>query len=213
MQNQALRWRKTDDTTSLAHCPEHESLELYYGRIYTTGMGYNYSTTNNLINNLKKSPNSPPNILRYKQKAITQFAEELIELLHKCDFPVALVPIPPSKTQAHPEYDDRIEQVGKLVAANLQCVRCLPLLYRTADVDSHHTTRFSRSPDDIYKDLSINEFLASDYREEGLLIVLDDVLTSGAHFAAAKRRLEWRFSTVEIAGIFWAKAQSPEEFY
>ena len=55
------RWRKTDASIWLYNCPEHESLNLLYGRIYTVGEDYSFSETNQQIKNLKIKPSAPDN--------------------------------------------------------------------------------------------------------------------------------------------------------
>ena len=122
------RWRRTDDSIWLYNCPEHKDLNLIYGRIYTVGEGYQFSETNQQISNLKIKP-SETQRLRWKRVAINKFATELTALL-RTNIPanrsMALIPIPPSKTPIHFEYDDRLLQVARAVAASLENVRCWP---------------------------------------------------------------------------------------
>lgn len=46
--------------------------------------------------------------------------------------------------------------------------------------------------------------------EPGMVAVADDLLTSGAHFRAAKRVLTWRFAGIKVVGLFLAR-RVPEE--
>ncbi len=212
-QGQELRWRKTDESNWLANCPNHESLCLFYGRIYTPRVGYDYSETNQLIANLKISPNSESWRMRYKQKAILAFADELSSFLRLYSHSsIALVPMPPSKTADHIEYDDRIDQAAKSVSRRLENIIYLPLLYRTRSVSksSYQSSGGGRSADQIYKDFAIDEDLAAQCEINTWLMIVDDVLTSGAHFAAARRRLIEQFPDAVIMGLFWAKAQSDD---
>ena len=41
--------------------------------------------------------------------------------------------------------------------------------------------------------------------EPGVAAVVDELLTSGAHFRAAKRVLTWRFAGIEVVGLFLAR--------
>jgi hypothetical protein len=205
-------WRKTDSSTELFHCPDHQDFSLYYARIYTINEGYDYSETNNLILNLKMSVDSSSNRLSYKKEAIGRFAREVSIFLERIKVPITLVPMPPSKTASHPLYDDRIVQVALQVAEAVEMVRWSPILYRTRDVESHHMSSSARDTEKIYRDLPLNEPFASSFLEDTPLVLIDDVLTSGAHFTAAKRRLEARFSNTRVGGIFWAKAQAAKDF-
>jgi hypothetical protein len=218
----AYRWRKTDESIDLVHCSDHEQRSLYYGRIYTIKQGYQYSETNNYIYNLKISNSdiqTNPRRKRYKLEAIEQFAKEitaLIQALRQDDDsinPLLLVPMPPSKKPSDPEYDDRMEQVGKLVADTLENVLCLPVLSMAQSVESYHSRSDARNPEQIYQLLKLDPNLLHNYSEHSNIALIDDVLTSGAHYAAATRRLEEFFANVRVIGIFWAKAMSsPEEY-
>lgn len=205
-----LRWRKTDESDFLAHCPDHPAQFLYYARIYTVRRGFEFSQTNQLIVNLKKSPQAPSNQLYYKQNAIKQFAREVIALLRDQLDPtqsLTLVPIPPSKTRSHPEYDDRVEQVAQTVAQALPNVTNLPLLDLTADMESYHGRSDRRDPDQLYEQLQVQPTLID--RCSGMIALLDDVLTSGAHFTAARRRILEACPAASVIGLFWAKSVSP----
>lgn len=208
--DQGLRWRKTDESDWLANCPRHEELWLVYGRTYTPRADYSYSTTNQYIWNLKIPPNSGNSRLTYKRDAILNFTAELCGfLLRYPGITAALVPMPPSKASGHSDYDDRMDQVALKTSNQVDGICFMPLLYRTRSVESvHQCTSGRRSPDEIYQDLSINEAIAYSYQPETPLILIDDVLTSGAHFSAARRRLLERFPEADVRGIFWAKAQT-----
>lgn len=211
-----LRWHKTDESDSLYHCPEHKSLLLIYGRIYTIGMGYAHSETNQLVLNLKKSPvNSSEAELRYKQRAIEKFASEVVGLFARIIGPypnelAALVPMPPSKTTGHPAYDDRMDKVAKKVSQEFPNVRYWPLLKGTKSVGSAHSGAGSREPEDIFKVIEVDKAEVPNYQKDEVIYIFDDVLTSGAHFTAARRRILEHFPSEGIGGLFWAKAQDPQ---
>lgn len=206
---QELRWRRTDESDWLAHCSKHEYLRLFYGRIYTARQDYRYSETNDLIWNLKIGPNEQHR-LRYKQCAIAQFAQEVIDLFRWSVPPqisLVLVPIPPSKTQGHSKYDDRIKVVANKVMESCQNVRSLPILSTTQDRPASHLNMGSRDANEIYNSITVDKNLISCYQQGDILVVLDDVLTSGASFSAARRHLQETFPDATIDGLFWAKAQ------
>jgi predicted amidophosphoribosyltransferase len=203
------RWRRTDDSVWLRNCPEHKEFNLIYGRIYTVGEGYQFSDTNQQISNLKIKP-SETQRLRWKRIAINKFADELTALL-KANIPsdrsLALIPIPPSKTSSHPEYDDRLLQVARAVAAKLASVRCWPVLECVIDRESFHTGIAQRTVQDVYRSIAINESVYSSRNNDEIFCLMDDVLTSGASFSAARNKLLERFPNKKISGVFWAKAE------
>jgi hypothetical protein len=203
------RWRRTDDSVWLYNCPEHKEWNLVYGRIYTVGEGYQFSDTNQQISNLKIKP-SETQRLHWKRIAINKFADELTALL-RANIPanryMALIPIPPSKTPRHPEYDDRLLQVARTVAANLAAVRCWPILECIVDRESFHTDSSQRTTQDVYWSIGIDESVYSSRNDYEFLCLIDDVLTSGASFSAARNKLLERFPGKKISGVFWAKAE------
>lgn len=208
------RWRKTDESVILAHCPDHEQGFLFYARTYTAGQGYQYSETNQLILNLKiRQDDVKRNSqrLQYKQRAIQQFAKEVTALLRdqlEPESSLILVPMPPSKERSDPEYDDRVEQVTKAVAASIEGVSWLPLIHMTKSIESYHLRSDGRNPDDIYVAMQLDEEIAKHYESNSIIALIDDVLTSGAHFTAARRHIQERFPDATVVGIFWAKAVS-----
>jgi hypothetical protein len=210
------RWRKTDESVVLVHCPDHEQGFLFYARTYTIGQGYQFSQTNQLILNLKIKPSElrqNPTRLRYKQEAIQQFAGEVIALLQNRRDPaqsLTLVPMPPSKVRTDAEYDDRIERVVETIAAGLEGVNWLPLLSMTQSIESYHQRTEGRDPDELYAMMQVEADQAAQYQTGSLIVVLDDVLTSGAHFTAARRHIQGTFPEATVIGIFWAKAVSHE---
>jgi len=59
--------------------------------------------------------------------------------------------------------------------------------------------------------MQIESNIAEQFKEGSLIVLLDDVLTSGAHFTAARRRILEVFPDATVIGIFWAKAISADE--
>jgi predicted amidophosphoribosyltransferase len=154
--------------------------------------------------------------LHYKQQVIRQFAKEVVALLHNRLSPekmLMLVPMPPSKARSHPEYDDRLEQVAQAIAAGVQNVECLPLLDASSSTEIYHSRSDRRDPDELYNLLQIEPTVADRCQAGNTIVLLDDVLTSGAHFTAACRRILERFPDESVIGIFWAKAVSAEDFF
>lgn len=46
-------------------------------------------------------------------------------------------------------------------------------------------------------------------RYSDMIALLDDVLTSGAHFTAARRRILEACPAASVIGLFWSKSVSP----
>lgn len=205
------KWKKVDSSDSfLSHFELIENYTLIYGRTYTAHMGYDYSETNRQILNLKKAIDRPPKELKYKELAVNKFVDELGEFLQsviKADRSYWVVPVPPSKTSSHPEYDDRVHRVAKKVAERITQISYRPIVETSVDREAKHMGSTQRDPDEIYSTLSSDADYARDFGENIKIIVLDDVLTSGASFEAMRRLLEENLSHPQIVGIFWANPE------
>lgn len=189
--------------------PDHSHLEstdrCYFLREYTAGGGFEASDTNNLVLNLKKEPKyrgQPP--WRYKLKAIDQCAEELKEALGRNIDGTVIVPIPPSKTQDHPEHDDRMLKVAtRLCQGTTAIVRTL-VLQRESTTALHLKSDSKRpTPHEIAENYRIDETFTEP--EPSRIWILDDVLTTGSHFKATQMVLVRRFPNVRVNGVFIAR--------
>jgi hypothetical protein len=209
-----LNWKKICEADYLHNCQNHLGMDLIYGRIYTSRGGFECSRTNQLIHNLKKPFNASSGEIHYKNKAIIQFAEEALNFLKNYyEVPFIIVPMPSSKKKTNPEYDNRIERVAQCITLGLrEKVICLELLYGNVDRDAAHQNNQVRTSDIIYNSMNLDDDMASQVDEQAPIVVIDDVLTSGAHFSAAYRHLNKRFPSTKISGLFWAKSQDPSDF-
>lgn len=202
----AQRWRKADESFTLKHCLNHEGKSIFYARTYTIGQGYSYSVTNNLIINIKHAPNSGSKQTHHKKSAIRKFAQELASFFNFYhSVPFAIIPIPPSKTRKHPLFDDRLEQVANEVAYLCSNVIASPILEGITDMATYHSGA-ERSAQKCYASMRV--ISDSQYEElpHRILAIMDDVLTSGAHYEAARQHLLSQFPSAQIIGMFWAKS-------
>ena len=181
-----------------------EDHNCYYLLEYTAGKGYSYSSENSHIFNLKKRPsgrNAPGYF--HKGRAIRQASEMFAEKLNIDSLKRStLVPIPGSKIEGDPDYDDRMERVCRGICPNLD-VRAL--------VKQKISTRASHSSPD--NRITLQELLDALYIDESLtspepawICVFDDVLAKGTHFRAMHQVLSGRFPNAKIWGFFIAIA-------
>ena len=112
------------------------------------------------------------------------------------------MPMPLSKAKDHPLYDDRMTQV-------LKAIRPAPpldireLVVQPASTLAAHESQYRPGPTDILSRYKLNVALASPPPE--VIFVVDDVLTTGAHFCAAKSLLTGQFPGTSVVGIFVAR--------
>jgi hypothetical protein len=178
--------------------------QCYFLREYTAGRGYAGSATNRLILNLKKPPDrrEKPE-WRYKERAIKQVAREFrasvnLSALRR----VTLVPMPPSKRKDDPLYDDRMLQVLRAMDEE-HVLDIRELLRISASTPAAHTTTARPTIDHLIANLGINDDVV--HPPPASIALIDDVITTGAHFVAAKAVLTARFPGVPIRGLFIAR--------
>lgn len=185
-----------------------EDVCFFWGE-YTARKGFSHSDTNSLISNLKKKMDrkGKPE-WRYKGFAIDQTAK-IFKATVNPDFlkTATIVPMPPSKVKTDPMYDDRMQQVVQQFAGGCDIREILVM--KKSDKASHE--RDDRpDPDDLEELMKIDEELAKPAPKTILLV--DDVLTTGAHFVAAKRVLRKRFPDAEVIGLFAARRVPQSDF-
>ena len=180
----------------------------------TGGLKWNFSTTNELITNFKKKLDKGGQ--QYKRHAISQVAQAYAKLwkwdvLH--GHQVALIPMPPSKARGDPLFDGRMHDMLVAMAAaaggHFDIRDCLSF---SGAYGASHETAARPTPDALYRALTFDPVAGRVAEPPGLIMLVDDMLTTGAHFVAAVRRLSEVFSGVEVIGSFIARRVVPNPF-
>ena len=184
--------------------------QCYFLREYTAGRGYAGSETNQLILNLKKPPDRRgTREWRYKERAIRQVAREFRESVNLTALRrVTLVPMPPSKAKGDPLYDDRMLKVLRAVNVEGQ-LDIRELLRIRASTDAAHSITLRPRVADLIANMEIDDDL-TEPRPRSIALV-DDVLTTGAHFLAAKTVLAAHLPDVPTRGLFVARRVFDDE--
>ena len=192
---------KFDESTRQGHSYLRADDDCFYLIEYTAGKGFDHSDANGFISNFKKKPSVKGTYQwRHKLTAIRAAAETLLrELpaswLKKSTF----VPIPPSKSKEDPEYDDRMTQVLlKLGASDVR-----ELIYQSKSMKETHVSSDRHSIDELVANYRIDEDHATP--EPAHIVIVDDMMTAGAHYRAMHRILKKRFPNVHISGVFLAR--------
>lgn len=180
--------------------------DCYFLRTYTAGTGYLHGETNSLISNLKKPPSLRAHPQwRHKEQAIRQLATELRTALGAARISRnTYVPVPPSRVQSDPEYDDRLIRLLEHMAVGLRCDLREIVRQRRSSRASHHQGSSRLSPREIGRLYEIDDSKAVPVPTK--IVVVDDVLTTGAHFVAMRDVLKRRFPAAAIVGLFVARA-------
>lgn len=184
----------------------------HYGE-YTSGGGFRKSETNRQILNLKKKPTCPDGELYYKRIAIDYWGRIIAGSLDlKADSPVTFVPMPCSKPFGHPEFDDRMLKVLQSMARNKPPIDIRPMLVQTALRQSQHEGGGRLTPAQLLQTMAIDPsqiFLPA----RATVIIVDDVITMGASFNAAKSLIQQVAGVQHVIGVFLAKTVwPPDEF-
>jgi hypothetical protein len=185
---------------------------------HTNGLKWDFSPTNRLITNFKKKMDRAgrPD-WRYKQEAIQQIALKFSQFWKWNEFHqshrVMLVPMPPSRQRTDPMYDSRMLDVLNLMARNvgleLDIRDCLSF---SGAFGASHESDDRPTPDDLYADLSFINPAGCSTGQPGVIFLFDDMLTTGAHFTAANRRLASVFPGVQVVANFIARRRLPNPF-
>ncbi|CAM3697403.1 hypothetical protein [Roseateles saccharophilus] len=204
------RLLKVDDSNRSDHWFLTAGDRCYYFYEYTAHKGFGFSKVNSFISNLKKPPSQRyEGHYRYKGSAIQEAASLIRGVLEKSPGLVTsatLVPIPPSKPPEHVDYDDRMEQVVNRACAGLQadgrCLIAQKQAYEASHLQGEGGSRIK--PVDLQ---ALYSLVAP--KPRGTVILIDDVLTTGAHFVAAKGAILAEYPEVQVAGIFLARRAIP----
>ena len=187
--------------------------QCYFLREYIARGGWKAGDTNQLILNLKKTPDRrlKPEWY-YKEQAIRRAGTELqVAFLsggEKWLDGAVIVPMPPSKTKDDPGYDDRVVRVAQVMCQGTRAAAREILLQRES-TDAVHLQEQTRDVDGLADNFEVDESLCTPVPPR--IAILDDVLTTGAHFVAAKRVLQQRFPTAHIIGLFIARRAIVDE--
>ncbi|WP_280622839.1 hypothetical protein [Burkholderia pseudomallei] len=210
-----------DERTAHYHFPP-DATAWFWGEYtpyeHTGGQNWNYSPTNRLMSNFKKKmdhrgrPDWP-----YKAAAINQVALAFAQfytwpVMHQ-PHRIALVPIPPSKVRTDPMYDPRMHEMlvrmAGYVGLPLDIRDCLSF---SGQYGASHLNGVRPTPDQLHADLTFDPVAGRQQQPPGAIMVFDDVLTAGSHYAAVSRKLRDVFPNVPIYGSFIARRVIPNPF-
>lgn len=185
-----------------------DDLCYHYGE-YTSGGGFQASVTNQQILNLKKKPTSGDAQLYYKGRAVEYWAKIITDTLDLAAVAgnTTFVPMPCSKPDDHPEYDDRMLKILNKLRAKCPTLDVRDLLVQTRLRSSQHEGG-RQTPAGLKASMAVDRtLLAAPVKR--YVVVLDDVITLGASFNAAKSLLQEIPGVEQVVGIFLAKTVWP----
>lgn len=194
--------RQISDLERGDHWYLRDTDQCYFFGEYTPYKGWSHSTTNQLIANLKKKPSTRGTMQwNHKLNAIGQLARTIGANIKPEALPgVTFVPIPPSKPEDHPEYDDRMRQVATRIRTGCDS---RDILFTQIERDARHTSGNRRDPEALRDSLGIRNALLTP--PPTTIALLDDVLTTGCSFTVCRDLLAALVPGATIVGIFAAR--------
>ena len=198
----AGKLRKIGDLERADHWHLSDDDECVFFGEYTSGGGYAHSATNDIVSNLKKSPSVRNTAQwRFKQRAIEKVAATISANLRADVMKgVVVVPIPPSKPPEHALYDDRMAQVARLISPPVD-VR--ELLYTAAEREPRHMQAGKRDPASLRESIKVRLHLLNPVPD--MVLLIDDVLTTGCSFKVCKTIIAEHWPNAPVLGLFVAR--------
>ena len=158
-----------------------------------------YAPMSSLVCNLKKTPNH--RCTNYRGSAITQVVTCLSEVSNLEQF--TIVPMPSSKLPCDPEYNPVLIEILEQLRQRNGGIQYLELIKNTTARQASHLSQIRTRVDELVESWEIDEGLVNQCKP--YVMLFDDVLTSGAHYTAAKTMLMKRMPELTIKGLFIAR--------
>lgn len=176
---------------------------------HTDGKRWNFSPTNRLIANLKKSVDRRgQSDWVHKESAIEEIGQAFAKFWKWSALKqagVILVPMPPSRARTDPLYDDRMLRVVNSIKHHSALdLSVEELLVCNGSAPASHTAPIRPSIGKIQSGMSIDSIPAG-VRPSNVFI-FDDILTTGAHFVVACQLLQKVYPEARIIGNFVARS-------
>lgn len=201
------RFTEIDEISRSDHHWLTEDDRCYFLCEYTARQGYGHSPTNQLILNFKKTLDrrGKPE-WKYKKRAIRQAAAAFRKALGNKAPPWVFVPMPPSKGRNDPLHDDRVTQLLRTIWPD-QKPDIREMIVQSESTAATHESSERPTPLEIESRYRIATALTNP--EPKYIAIVDDMLTTGAHFRAAQSILTARFPEAQMVGLFLAR-RAPE---
>lgn len=194
-----FKWRKIENADRPMYLSESDY--CVYAREHTDG-GYEASHSNQMLFNYKKPLEyKGTGQWFYKIHSITLFATELSQL----NFPnnSVLIPAPTSKPRSSVLFDSRIDDSINELIKYRPDLKLQPILDMSEEIRSAHSEGGPRDPSIIEQYITVSNFTGIDIPDK--VFIIDDIITTGGHFKAAKNAILKHFPQINVIGVFWAK--------
>lgn len=218
--SESARWTYIDRVARLSRTYLTSDDRCYY-YLQRDKLGYSAGSraaANSRILNFKKKPEVIRNDERqawYKQQAIEFFASMVVDFFKQVDgafngYEVLLVPIPTSKPRSDANYDSRMDDLCQIVSGSLSWVDYAPILDTLSDLGTAHENDLPRDPGFLMRNMTFSG-MVPDFGIPKVIFLIDDVLTTGAHYAACRDMILGKYPGLPIFGLFLSIHMWPDE--
>ena len=196
-----MRLSRIDELTRREHYFLGDQDVCYYFGEYTGRNGRPFSLIGTLIQDLLQPRDPAVEKQEYrKDRALGRVAQWLHEVFDPASVAEAtFVPLPQSGSGVRTDSDDRMFRILKRCADGLDVRRLIEFAGSKADGESG----LRAGPDLLYENMRV--VLALTEPKPRAIFLVDDLLTTGANFVAAKRRILQVMPDVPVFGLFVAR--------
>lgn len=214
MSSDPLKLQRIDDITRGGHYYLDKSDFCFFLEEYYAEKGYQHSAANQRIYNIKKSPQRKGLIdYKYKVRDINWYGDRLRKALPESYFDggAAFIPIPPSKARNDPDYDDRMIRIARRMCVGYDDADVRDLIIQTQTLEAAHKKDEKRlTPTEQASFYSVDKELLAERPLPKLVVILDDVLTTGSHYKAAEAVILQHAPNCTPVGVFLARCIHPD---
>jgi hypothetical protein len=196
-----MRLSRIDELTRREHYYLGDQDLCYYVGEYTGRGGRAFATMSSLIHDLlePRNPGKPKQEYR-KDRALSRVAQWIHEGFGATSIGEAtFVPLPQSGSGAPTDDDDRIYRILKRSAEGIDIRRLIEMDGAAASGEINVRS----GPDVLYGHMRV--VLALTEPKPKSIFLVDDVLTTGANYIAAKKRILQLLPDVPVSGLFIAR--------
>ena len=196
------------DVLAEGHTFIHSTDLVYYMGEYISRKGWSAGPVNSHISNIKRTPSecsSRADFQRHKERSIREIAREFTKAIDSSFLAdVTFVPIPPSKCKQDPEYDDRLIRILDFIHQGQKEKHVCELLYQTESTRASHLSDDNRvTTSELLQVLKVDLSLID--RVRPIIVLFDDILTTGRHYRAAREVIEKHKPETKFIGLFFAR--------
>jgi hypothetical protein len=196
------RLRKIDELTRLDHYHLGGEDDCYYLWEWDVAP-YSVSAINDFIGNFQremrfKDSKDSPWPWHFKKQAMLHAARAIAQTMLPEWQTSTFIPVPPSKTRDDPRHDPRLIRTLLVSVSGVSDARELVIQTTNTQSREKHISPSSRAAN-----WTLDQDLLTPVPPH--IVVFDDLLTGGSHFAAMKLVLARNFPYVPVSGLFLAR--------